>query len=141
VSRHGLYLDSDRRAFIDVGWRNAEEWGFPVGPDFVYTKAFEWEIRATPVGVRHIGLPHGLCVELKYLHGDEFAHWTDPESFAMSERNQRKRREWTVFAALNAGEIPDDVIEIVAPEGVHIIDHVTRAWLPAQPRPFRVGAR
>ncbi len=141
VSRHGLYLDSDRRAFIDVGWRNAEEWGFPVGPDFVYTKAFEWEIRTTPVGVRHIGLPHGLCVELKYLHGDEFAHWTDPESFATSERNQRKRREWTVFAALNAGEIPDDVIEIVAPEGVHIIDHVTRTWLPAQPRPFRVGAR
>ncbi len=107
VPRHGLYLADDRHGYLDLGLRNAEEWGFPIGPDFVFTKAFEWEIRTTPVGVRSIGLPHGLCVELKYLDGDEFAHWTDPESFATSFRNKRKRREWEVFNALKDGVVPD----------------------------------
>ena len=139
VPRHGLYLDDDRHGFLDLGLRNAEEWGFPMTPDFVFTKAFEWEMRTTPERVRSIGLPHGLCVELKYLHGDEFAHWTDPASFATSFRNRRKRREWEVFHALNAGEVPAGVVELTAPEGVHIVDHVTRDWLPRAPRPLVVG--
>ena len=83
----------------------------------MFTKAFEWEIRTTPEPVRSIGLPHGLCVELKYLDGDEFAHWTDPESFATSYRNKRKRREWTVFNALQEGEVLPGVHEIHAPGG------------------------
>ncbi|WP_232676350.1 glycosyltransferase [Nocardioides sp. R-C-SC26] len=139
VPRHGLYLDGDRRGFLDLGLRNAEEWGFPIGPDFTFTKAFEWEVRTTPDPVRSIGLPHGLCVELKYLDGDEFAHWTDPSSFATSFRNKRKRREWTVFNALKDGVVPEGVHEILAPEGVHIVDHVTRTWLPQAPRPLQVG--
>ena len=104
VPRHGLYLESDSKGYLDLGLRNAEEWGFPIGPDFVFTKAYEWEIRTTPDPVRSIGLPHGLCVELKYLDGDEFAHWTDPASFATSYRNKRKRREWTVYNALLEGD-------------------------------------
>ena len=48
VPRHGLYLADDRHGYLDLGLRNAEEWGFPIGPDFVFTKAFEWEIRTTP---------------------------------------------------------------------------------------------
>ncbi len=139
VPRHGLYLESESKGYLDLGWRNAEEWGFPIGPDFVYTKAFEWEIRTTPVGVRSIALPQGLCVELKYLHGDEFAHWTDPASFATSWRNRRKRREWEVFHALRAGTVLPGVHEITAPEGVHIVDHVTHDWLPRAPRPLAVG--
>jgi glycosyltransferase involved in cell wall biosynthesis len=139
VPRHGLYLADDRHGYLDLGLRNAEEWGFPIGPDFVFTKAFEWEIRTTPVGVRSIGLPHGLCVELKYLDGDEFAHWTDPESFATSYRNKRKRREWEVFNALREGVVPDGVHDIVAPEGTHIVDFVTHEWLPRAPRPLAVG--
>lgn len=139
VPRHGLYLDSDSHGYLDLGLRNAEEWGYPVGPDFVFTKAFEWEIRSTPEGCRSIGLPQGLCVELKYLHGDEFAHWTDPESFATSWRNRRKRREWAVFHALKEGAVPPGVHEITAPDGVHIVDHVTQTWLPRAPRPLQVG--
>ena len=143
VPRHALYLDSARpdRAWLDLGLRNAEEWGFPMGPDFVFTKAYEWEVRTTPQPVRTIGLPFGLCVELKYLDGDEFAHWTDPESFATSVRNKRKRREWEVFTALQAD--PDAVLagvhRIDAPPGVHVVDHVTRTWLPQAPRPLEVG--
>ena len=139
VPRHGLYLDGTSHGYLDLGLRNAEEWGFPIGPDFVFTKAFEWEVRTTPSPVRSIGLPHGLCVELKYLDGDEFAHWTDPASFATSYRNKRKRREWAVFNALNAGTVPEGVHEIHAPDGVHIVDPVTRTWLPRAPRPLEVG--
>lgn len=139
VPRHGLYLESESKGYLDLGWRNAEEWGFPIGPDFVYTKAFEWEIRTTPVGVRSIALPHGLCVELKYLDGEEFAHWTDPASFATSWRNRRKRREWEVFHALKEGRVLPGVHEITAPPGVHIVDHVTHDWLPRAPRPLAVG--
>ncbi|MFN8195554.1 MAG: hypothetical protein U0R80_14885 [Nocardioidaceae bacterium] len=139
VPRHGLYVAGDRTAYLDLGWRNAEEWGFPMTPDFVYTKAYEWEIRTTSTHVRSIALPHGLCVELKWLDGDEFAHWTDPESFATSYRNRRKRREWEVFNALRAGTVPAGVVEVHAPEGQHVVDHVTRAWLPSAPRPLEVG--
>jgi len=140
VPRHGLYLDGDRHGYLDLGLRNAEEWGFPIGPDFVFTKAFEWEVRTTPDPVRSIGLPFGLCVELKYLDGDEFAHWTDPASFATSFRNKRKRREWAVFNALQEGTVLPGVHEIHAPEGVHIVDHVTHDWLPRAPRPLDVGS-
>ena len=134
LPRHGLYLDDDRHAFLDLGWRNREEWGFPTGPDFTYGKAFEWEIRRTPTQVRQVNLPELLCVELKHLHGDEFAHWTDPGSFATSWRNQRKRREWGVFHALLDGGLPDGVVEVTAPAGVHVIDHITGTWLPGQHR-------
>jgi glycosyltransferase involved in cell wall biosynthesis len=136
--RHGLYLESDSRAFLDLGLRNIEEWGFPMGPDFVYSKAPEWEIRTTPEEFRMFALPQGLCVELKYLDGDEFAHWTNPESFATSVRNRRKRREWLVFNALNEGTVPEGVVEINSPEGEHVVDYVTHTWLPRAPRPFVV---
>ena len=91
--------------------------------------------------MRSIGLPFGLCVELKYLDGDEFAHWTDPDSFATSLRNKRKRREWEVFTALqqDPGAVLAGVHRIEAPDGVHIVDHVTRTWLPQAPRPLEVG--
>lgn len=138
LPRHSLYVESPRLAHLDLGLRNAEEWGFPVGPDFVHTKAPEWEIRTTPETYRELELPQGLCVELKWLDGDEFAHWSDPESFATSRRNHRKRREWEVFHALREGRAPTGVVRIEAPEGVHVVDHVTREWMPRAPRPFRV---
>ena len=136
--RHGLYIESDSKAYLDLGLRNIEEWGFPMSPDYVYAKAPEWEIRTTPDRIEMFALPQGLCVELKWLDGDEFAHWTNPEAFATSIRNRRKRREWLVWNALHAGEVPEGVVEIVAPEGVHVVDHVTHAWLPRAPRPFVV---
>ena len=138
VPRHGLYLADDRHAWLDLGLRNIEEWGFPMSPDFVYSKAPEWEIRTTPDRIEQFALPQGLVVELKYLDGDEFAHWTDPESFATSIRNRRKRREWHVFNSLKEGIVLDGVVELTSPEGVHIVDHVTHDWLPRAPRPFVV---
>ncbi len=135
--RHGLYIESDRKAYLDLGLRNIEEWGFPMSPDYVYTKAPEWEIRTTPDRIEMFALPQGLCVELKWLDGDEFAHWTNPESFATSIRNRRKRREWLVWNALHDGEVPEGVVEIESPEGVHVVDHVTHTWLPRAPAAVR----
>ena len=34
--------------------------------------------------------------------------------------------------------MPEGVVEIESPEGVHVVDHVTHAWLPRAPRPFVV---
>ena len=113
--RHGLYIESDRLAYLDLGLRNIEEWGFPMSPDYVYTKAPEWEIRTTPDRIEMFALPQGLCVELKWLDGDEFAHWTNPESFATSIRNRRKRREWLVWNALHDGQVPEGVVPIEPP--------------------------
>ena len=62
-----------------------------------------------------------------------------PSSFATSYRNKRKRREWTVYNALLEGEVLPGVHEIEAPEGVHVVDFVTREWLPRAPRPLQVG--
>ncbi|VXC22495.1 hypothetical protein [Nocardioides sp. AX2bis] len=135
--RHGVYLVDDGHAWVDLGWRNVEEWGFPTGPDYVYAKAPSWEIRTTPPGIRTRVLPAGLVVELKHLDDDEFDHWTDPTAFS-ARTHQRKRREWEVVRDLRAGRVPDGLHEVVAPEGTGVVDHVVRTWLPGRPRPFEV---
>ena len=77
---------------------------------------------------RHLRLPEGSSVELKWLDSDEFAHWTSPEAFAESARTRRKRREYRLFTDLAAGRWDGQpgVTRIEAPEGVHVIDFVTR---------------
>ena len=70
IPRHGLYVKDETTAYLDLGLRNIEEWGFPMSPDFVYSKAPEWEIRTTPETFRMFALPQGLVVELKHLDGD-----------------------------------------------------------------------
>ena len=138
IPRHPLSIESESVAWIDLGFRFLEPWVYPMGPEFTFVKAFEWEVREFPSSSERIIAPEGMCVELKWLDGDEFAHWTNPESFATSIRNRRKRREWLVWNALHNGEVPEGVVEIVAPEGVHVVDHVTHTWLPRAPRPFVV---
>ncbi len=137
IPRHGLYVADDRRGWVDLGWRNVEEWGFPTGPDYVFAKAPAWEVRTTPPDVRTTIAPAGLAVELKHLDDDEFDHWTDPASFATG-RHDRKRHEAEVVAALRAGRTPAGLHEVVAPAGEALVDHVARRWLPARPRPLEV---
>ncbi|UYM04631.1 hypothetical protein [Solicola gregarius] len=139
MPRHPLFVESDRVAYLDVGLRNIEPWIYPMGPDYTFVKAFEWELRLFPDHVERLTLPGGLCVELKYLDSDEFSHWTDPDAFATSVRTLRKRREWTVFNALAGGEPADSlesVVRIESPPGIHVIDHVTNTWLPQADRPI-----
>ena len=130
VPRHPLYVADDRRAYVDVALRNCEPWGWPNRPGYSFAKALEWELPLWGAGVAAITLPDWACVELKHLDADEFGHWSGTD-FAGSARTRRKRREWEVFSALASGAAPPEgVVEVVAPAGVHVIDHVRSAWLP-----------
>ncbi|MBA2464832.1 MAG: glycosyltransferase family 2 protein [Nocardioidaceae bacterium] len=134
---HPLYVESPQVAYFDIKLRNMEPWIYPQGPDYTYIKGFDWEIRAFPDDVRRMTMPQGLCFELKWLDMDEFAHWSTPEAFD-PVRSPRKVREYEVFTALVEGRSGDvDCLHrIVAPEGVHVVDHVAQTWLPRMPRPL-----
>ena len=85
-----------------------------------------------------IVLPEGLCVELKWLDADEFAHWSAAGDFDKDPRAPRKYREWEVYTALQEGrgeEVPGCSASRRRP-GVHVIDYVTHAWLPRAERPL-----
>jgi glycosyltransferase involved in cell wall biosynthesis len=136
VPRHPLSVESEQVAWLDLGFRFLEPWIYPMGPEFTFVKAFEWEVREFPESTTRIVAPEGLCVELKWLDRDEFAHWSDMD-FDTS-RAPRKRREWQVYSALRDGlghEVPG-LHRIESPPGVHVVDHVTRTWLPRAERPL-----
>ena len=137
VPRHPVSIESESVAWIDLGFRFLEPWIYPMGPEYTYVKAFEWEVREFPESTERIILPEGLCVELKWLDADEFAHWSHT-SFDESSRAPRKRREWEVYSALmeGRGARVDGLQRIEAPAGVHIVAHITRPWLPRAPRPL-----
>lgn len=126
-----LYIESPSVAYYDAGLRLLEPWVYPTGPEFVYLKGFDWEVRRQSGDVRRLTLPPGVCFELKWLDADEFAHWTTPEAFHPT-RSPRKVREHDVFTALNAGQADrlEHVHRIEAPAGVHVVDHVAQTWLP-----------
>jgi hypothetical protein len=131
VPRLGLYVESERLAYVDTALRNCEPWAWPNRAGYRFTKALEWELPMFPAGVQTVTLPEFSCVELKFLDADEFGHWS-PTDFDASPRTARKRREREVFGALAAGEPPPEgVVAVEAPEGEHVIDHVRRVWLPA----------
>lgn len=132
VPRNSLYVESDRVGYLDLGMPNVEPYGYPMGPAYPHVKAFEWELRTYPEDAEVMRLPAGASIELKWLDSDEFSHWTDPDAFADSFRTDRKRREWELFKRLQAGDwegVPQ-LHRIEAPEGVHVIDHVSQEWLP-----------
>ncbi len=143
IPRHPLSIESESVAWIDLGFRFLEPWIYPMGPEFTFVKAFEWEVREFPTTSERIVAPEGMCVELKWLDTNEFAHWTSTDDFE-SSRAPRKRREWEVYSALieGRGETVPGLVRIEAPAGVHVIDYVTRTWLPRAERPLvRRGGR
>lgn len=137
IPRHPITIESESVAWIDLGFRFLEPWIYPMGPEFTYVKAFEWEVREFPETSERIIAPEGLTVELKWLDADEFGHWTNPEDFEAA-RAPRKRREWLVDSSVRAGrgaEVPG-LVRIQAPVGEHIVDYVTGTWLQQAPRPL-----
>ena len=120
----------------DLGYRFLEPWIYPMGPEFTFVKAFEWEVREFPPTSERIVAPEGMCVELKWLDQDEFAHWRDTAFDPV--RTPRKARELEVNRALHEGrghEI-EGLKRIEAPAGVHVVDYVTRQWMQLEPRPL-----
>lgn len=136
IPRHPLTVVDESTAWIDLGEAYLEPWIYPMGPDFTFVKAFEWEVREWPESCERILLPGGMAVELKWLDADEFGHWTDVTAFGY--RAPRKRREWEVDRAIREGraEGVHGLVRIDAPPGSHVIDHVTSSWLPRAPRPL-----
>ena len=131
-------VDGDEQeAWIDLGFRFLEPWVYPMGPDYTYVKAFEWEVREFPATTERVVAPAGLVVEVKWLDVDEFAHWSSMDEAELS-RAPRKRREQEVQRALLAGEGEhvEGLHRVLAPPGVHVIDHVVDTWLPQAPRPL-----
>ncbi|GAB3198661.1 hypothetical protein GCM10027062_13390 [Nocardioides hungaricus] len=137
VPRHPVTVESESVAWVDLRTRYLEPWIYPMGPAYTYVKGFEWEVREFPAGSERIVMPDGMCVELKWLDVDEFAHWSS-SSFEDATRSPRKQREWEVHRALVAGRGAEveELHRIEAPPGVHVVDHVLQTWLPAAPRPL-----
>jgi Sulfotransferase family len=134
IPRYPLYVVDDRRAFLDVGMANCEPWAWPNRPGYSFVKAMEWEQPLWPSSVATLVLPDWSCLELKRLDADEFDHWSDTD-FGASARTRRKRREWEVFNSLaNGGDPPADVVQVQAPEDVHVIEHVRSTLLPEMAR-------
>ncbi|QCW52215.1 hypothetical protein FE634_20530 [Nocardioides dongxiaopingii] len=144
VPRHPVTVVDEREAWIDLQSRFLEPWIYPMGPGFTFVKAFEWEVREFPATSERIIAPEGLCIELKWLDTDEFAHWADVDALEQ-RRVRRKQREREVVTALREGRGEDvaHLHRIVAPPGVHVVDHVVDTWLPQARRPLvgRPGPR
>jgi hypothetical protein len=61
------------------------------------------------------------------LDADEFGHWSHTD-FKV-EINRRKRREWELFHALGEeASLPDGVVRVESPEGLHVIEHLRRNY-------------
>ena len=75
MPRHPLTVVDESTGWLDLSLRFLEPWVYPMGPDFTFVKAFDWELREFPAGVERIVLQQGLCVEVKWLDADEYAHW------------------------------------------------------------------
>ena len=68
-----------------------------------------------------------VCLELKHLDQDEFAHWTDPRGLrdqpAHPSQATRVRRR-SARSSPGGGRRCDRLFRIEAPSGLHIVDHV-----------------
>jgi hypothetical protein len=136
IPRHPMTVESESVAWLDLGYRFLEPWIYPMGPEFTFVKAFEWEVREFPPTSERIVAAEGMCVELKWLDQDEFSHWSDTDFDAV--RTPRKAREMEVVRALLEGrpETVTGLTRIEAPAGVHVVDHVTQRWMQLEPRPL-----
>ncbi len=142
VPRSPLTVIDEHTAWLDLGAGFLEPWIYPTGPEFIFVKAFEWEVREWPDRCTRVVLPYGLAIELKWLDADEFAHWTDARDFA-PVRTKRKRREWLVDRAIREGRTDgiEGLVRLTSPSGVHIIDHVVGPWLSQAERPLLAAGR
>ena len=60
MPRHPLTVVDESTGWLDLSLRFLEPWVYPMGPDFTFVKAFDWELREFPPGVERIVLQQGL---------------------------------------------------------------------------------
>ena len=121
IPRYAVYIESDTVAYVDSGLAAVEAWLWPNKPAYHFGKAFEWEILVRPQSTPVMRLPEWTVFELKWLDADEFTNWANVD-FSAQIRTGRKNRDWTLFHALEKGEIPEDVHRVESTDGRHVID-------------------
>ena len=128
MRRYPVYVESGRVAYVDFGETPFEPWGWRNTSEHTFIKCFDWE-HVRPDADHTIQAPDWLCFELKWLDADEFGHWSHTD-FKV-EINRRKRREWELFHALGEGaSLPEDVVRVESPEGLHVVEHLRRTYVP-----------
>ncbi len=145
LRRDPVYVENDRVAYVDRVPGKSEPWGWRNSPAYTFTKAFDWELMLPRPGDPVTRLPDDVCFELKWLDADEFAHWSHTDFKAVT--NDRKRRDWETFHALReSSPLPDDIVRVESPEGVHVIEHlrenyaaIRRGLAPLAPSVSRDG--
>jgi glycosyltransferase involved in cell wall biosynthesis len=127
MQRDPVYVESERIAYVDAVPGKAEPWGWRNSKAHTFSKAFDWELMMPRAGDLVTRLPNFACFELKWLDADEFGHWSHTD-FKV-EINDRKRREWDLFHALREGiSLPEGVVRVESPEGLHVIEHLRRTY-------------
>jgi glycosyltransferase involved in cell wall biosynthesis len=127
LRRDPVYIESERVAYVDAAVGKAEPWGWRNTSEHTFSKAFDWELMLPRPGDLVTKLPNNVCFELKWLDSDEFGHWSHTD-FKV-EINRRKRREWDLFHALREGSsLPEGVVRVESPEGLHVIEHLRRTY-------------
>ena len=139
MCRFPAYVESERVAYVDTVLGKPEPWGWRNSPYYTFSKAFDWELMMPRPGDPVTRLPNFVCFELKWLDADEFGHWSHTD-FKV-EINNRKRREWELFHALREGaSLPDGVVRVESPEGLHVVEHLRRTYVPLVRRHARTEA-
>jgi hypothetical protein len=137
MCRFPAYVESERVAYVDFGFTPYEPWGWRNTSDHTFIKCFDWE-HVRPDADYSLQAPDWMCFELKWLDADEFGHWSHTD---FKEINNRKRREWDLFHALREGiSLPDGVVRVESPEGLHVIEHLRRTYMPLVRRHARTEA-
>ena len=128
MCRFPAYVESERVAYVDLGTTPSEPWGWRNSSEHTFIKCFDWE-HIRPDADYALQAPDWMSFELKWLDSDEFGHWSYTDfKFGI---NRRKRREWELFHALREGaSLPEGVERVESPEGLHIIEHLRRAYVP-----------
>ena len=127
MPRDPVYVESERVAYVDPTVGKAEPWGWRNSPEHTFSKAFDWELMLPLPGDVVTKLPNFVCFELKWLDANEFGHWSHTDF--KPEINDRKRREWDLFHALRErASVPEGVVRIESPEGLHVIEHLRRTY-------------
>jgi hypothetical protein len=138
MRRDPVYVESERVAYVDAVPGKYEPWGWRNTSDHTFIKCFDWE-HIRPDADYTLRAPDWACFELKWLDADEFGHWSHTD-FKV-EINERKRREWELFHALREGvSLPEGVVRVESPEGVHVVEHLRRTYVPLVRRHARTKA-
>ncbi len=138
MRRDPVYVESERVAYVDTAVGKAEPWGWRNSPEHTFIKCFDWE-HIRPDSDYNLQAPDWMCFELKWLDADEFGHWSHTD-FKV-EINRRKRREWDLFHALRGGaSLPEGVVRVESPEGLHVIEHLRQTYVPLVRRNARTEA-